>query len=191
MSSFSEKFSELRLHLKQGVSSMRHTGFDPVYYVVFPAEDLLQAKLEITNLIPNLKLDGFEVRTLSLTRVLNDWFQGHKLRKIWQQGLRNENNNRQLFQKNFAAQLESHKVVSSAILAQIKELAALPRAVLLITDIEALHPFLHISGIEQQLTGQFAVPTVVFYPGTRGSSHSLRFLGFHRENGNYRSIHIG
>jgi hypothetical protein len=81
--------------------------------------------------------------------------------------------------------------VSGAILAQIEELATGPRGVLLITDVEALHPFLHISGIEQQLTGKFAVPTVVFYPGTRGSSHSLRFLGFHRENGNYRSIHIG
>jgi hypothetical protein len=191
MSSFSEKFSELRLHLKQGVSSMRHTGFDPVYYIVFPAEDLLQAKLEIANLVPRLTLDGFDVRVLSLTTVLNNWFQGHKLRKIWQQGLRNEGNDRQLFQKNFAAQLESHKVISSAILAKLEELAELPRGVLLITDIEALHPFLHISGIEQQLTGKFAVPTVVFYPGTRGSSHSLRFLGFHRENGNYRSIHIG
>jgi hypothetical protein len=31
----------------------------------------------------------------------------------------------------------------------------------------------------------------VLYPGTRGGSHSLRFLGIHRENGNYRSIHIG
>ncbi len=170
---------------------MRHTGFDPVYYIVFPAEEMLHAKLALTEFIPVLKLDGFNVATLSITQVLNDWFRGHKLRKAWQLGLEQSENDRSLFQKTFSDKLEKEGVITSAILEKLKALEGRPGGLLIITDVEALHPFIHISGIEQQLTGRFSVPTVVLYPGTRGSAHSLRFLGFHKENGNYRSIHIG
>lgn len=42
-----------------------------------------------------------------------------------------------------------------------------PNALLLVTDLEALHPFLRIGAIESQLQGQFHVPTVFLYPGVR------------------------
>ncbi len=191
MQSLTEKFTELRQHLKAGVSSMKHTGFDPVYYIVFPAEEILQAKMFLPEVLAQLKLDGFGPRVLSMTTLLNEWFRNHKLRSVWQEGLRNAGNDYHLFQREFASALEREVVVKNAILAELEILGSEPRGLLLLTDLEALHPFLHISGIEQQLTGRFCVPTVVFYPGTRGGSYSLRFLGIHRENGNYRSIHIG
>lgn len=170
---------------------MKHTGFDPVYYLVFPAEEMLQAKQAMPQILARLKLDGFNPRVLSMTRVLNEWFRGHKLRKAWQDGLKGSENDRQQFKTNFSQKLEKDRVLVNAIQQILDELKSDPHALLLITELEALHPFLHISGIEQQLTGRFCVPTVVFYPGTRGGSHSLRFLGIHKENGNYRSIHIG
>jgi hypothetical protein len=191
MHSLAEKSNELRQHLKGGISSMKHTGFDPVYYLVFPAEEMLQAKLALPQFLAQLKLDGFQPRVLSLTRVLNDWFRGHKLRAAWQDGLSSSDNDRQLYQRTFSEKLDKEQVLTGAILAEQEALRETPGGILLITDIEALHPFVHISGIEQQLTGRFKVPTVVFYPGTRGGSHSLRFLGIHKENGNYRSVHIG
>ncbi len=191
MPSLTEKFNELRQHLRSGISSMKHTGFDPVYYLVFPAEEMLQAKQAMPQILARLKLDGFNPRVLSMTRVLNEWFRGHKLRKAWQDGLKGSENDRQQFKTNFSQKLEKDRVLVNAIQQILDELKSDPHALLLITELEALHPFLHISGIEQQLTGRFCVPTVVFYPGTRGGSHSLRFLGIHKENGNYRSIHIG
>ena len=63
-------------------------------------------------------------------------------------------------------------------------------AVLFVTDLEAIHPYLRIGAIEQQLAGRFHVPTVVLYPGTAGGAFSRRFLGVHKEDGNYRSQHI-
>jgi hypothetical protein len=191
MHSLTDKFNELRQRLKAGISSMKHTGFDPVYYVVFPADEIIQAKLALPQFLAQLRLDGFKPSTLSLSKLLNDWFRSHKLRKIWQQGLANEDNDHAVFQRTFSERLDKDQVFSNAILQQIDTLGTDPKAVLVLTDLEALHPFLHISGIEQQLTGKFKIPTVVLYPGTRGGSHSLRFLGIHRENGNYRSIHIG
>lgn len=191
MQSLTEKFNELRQHLKGGISSMRQTGFDPVYYLVFPAEEILHAKLSLPEFLANLKLDGFHPRVLSLTKVLNGWFRGHKLRRAWQDGLRDADNDRSVLRRTFSERLEKEQVVGRAILAELEALRPDPKALLVVADLEALHPFLHISGIEQQLTGKFCVPTVVLYPGIRGGSHSLRFLGIHKENGNYRSIHIG
>ena len=40
-------------------------------------------------------------------------------------------------------------------------------ALLLVTDLEALHPFLRIGAIESQLQGKFQVPTIFLYPGMR------------------------
>lgn len=191
MQSLTEKFNELRQHLKGGISSMKHTGFDPVYYLVFPAEEMLQAKQALPQIMAQLKLDGFNPRVLSMTAMLNDWFRGHKLRRAWQMGLDSSDNDRRQFKATFSNKLEKERVVVDALQKSLDEVKDDPKGLLLITDLEALHPFLHISGIEQQLTGRFCVPTVVFYPGTRGGSHSLRFLGIHKENGNYRSIHIG
>jgi hypothetical protein len=62
---------------------------------------------------------------------------------------------------------------------------------LLVTDLEALHPFLRIGAIEGQLQGKFHVPTIFLYPGVRTGKTRLKFLGFYPEDGNYRSVHVG
>ena len=73
----------------------------------------------------------------------------------------------------------------------LKPLEGQPNTLLLVTDLEALHPFLRIGAIESQLQGQFHVPTVFLYPGVRTGKTRLRFLGFYPEDGNYRSVHVG
>ena len=74
MHSLTDKFNELRQRLKAGISSMKHTGFDPVYYVVFPSDEIIQAKLALPQFLAQLRLDGFKPSTLSLSKLLNDWF---------------------------------------------------------------------------------------------------------------------
>ena len=66
-----------------------------------------------------------------------------------------------------------------------------PNAIVLVTDLEALHPYLRIGAIEAQLQGKFHVPTVFLYPGVRTGKTRLKFLGFYPEDGNYRSVHVG
>jgi hypothetical protein len=191
MQSLTEKLTELRQHLKAGVGSMKQTGFDPVYYVVFPASQIIDAKQMLPEILAKLTLDGYQPVVFSLTTALNTWFREHKMRSLWQSALKKEGNNYELFRRQFAQKLEKDRVLSDAIRQKLTQLSGVPRSLLIISDLEALHPFLHFSGIEQQLVGEFKVPTVVFYPGVRGGAYSLRFLGIHQENGNYRSIHIG
>jgi len=73
----------------------------------------------------------------------------------------------------------------------IEPLEGKRNAVMLVTDLEALHPFLRIGAIESQLMGKFNVPTVFFYPGIRTGKTNLKFLGFYPADGNYRSVHVG
>ena len=62
---------------------------------------------------------------------------------------------------------------------------------LLLTDLEALHPYLRINSIEAQLQNQVRCPVIVLYPGSREGKTSLRFVGFYPADPNYRSEHIG
>jgi len=73
----------------------------------------------------------------------------------------------------------------------LEKLEGQRKTIVLVTDLEALHPYLRIGAIETQLQGKFHVPTVFFYPGTRSGKTRLRFLGFYPEDGNYRSVHVG
>jgi hypothetical protein len=73
----------------------------------------------------------------------------------------------------------------------LDQVAGQTNAIVLVTDLEALHPYLRIGTIESQLAGEFHVPTVFLYPGVRTGKTKLSFLGFYPEDGNYRSVHIG
>jgi hypothetical protein len=75
--------------------------------------------------------------------------------------------------------------------AALQPLEGQQSALLLVTDLEALHPFLRIGAIESQLQGKFHVPTIFLYPGVRTGKTRLKFLGFYPEDGNYRSVHVG
>jgi len=68
---------------------------------------------------------------------------------------------------------------------------SVPNGILLLTDLEALHPYLRINTIEAYLTSRVRRPVVVLYPGTRVGATSLKFLDFYPADPNYRSDHIG
>jgi hypothetical protein len=79
----------------------------------------------------------------------------------------------------------------SRLEAVLTEHQAKANALVLVTDLEALHPLMRIGAIESQLQGKFHVPTVFLYPGVRTGKTRLKFLGFYPEDGNYRSVHVG
>ena len=74
---------------------------------------------------------------------------------------------------------------------KLNDLHGNKNALLIVTDLEALHPFLRIGSIESKLQGSFYVPTIFLYPGMRTGKSGLKFLGFYPEDGNYRSVHVG
>ena len=92
---------------------------------------------------------------------------------------------------SLANALENGALIQKALESLLSSLEGKNKPIVLVTDLEALHPYLRIGAIESQLQGKFRVPTVFFYPGTREGKTSLKFLGFYPPDGNYRSVHVG
>jgi hypothetical protein len=190
MRSLTEKFNELRAQLKHGMGSIRPTGFDPVYYLLFPANQILEVKHRLPEWEAQLRVDGFQHHHLSMTAVLNDYFRTHDLRDSLIEAARLQSQDFSVITGSLTTHLVNDNVVGSAILRAIETYQLDSTSVLFLVDLEALHPFVRIGAVEQQLVGRFSFPTVVLYPGTAGGAYSRRFLGVHKEDGNYRSPHI-
>jgi hypothetical protein len=199
MYSLKDKFDEVCIRLGQG-RRLESQGSDPIYYLVFPCEEILPVKQKTRTWIAKLETQGWRVTTLSMSQAVNSILQGHRLRKQWLAG-----------EKKLLAQAirtgkpiefaEVNKTLSKAltegrelvdlIRTKIEEAAQQPNGLLLISDLEALHPYLRINSIEAQLQGAIRCPVVVLYPGKREGKTSLRFLEFYPADPNYRSEHIG
>jgi hypothetical protein len=190
MRSLTEKFNELRGQLKSGMGSIRPTGFDPVYYLLFPSHQIIEVKQRLPEWKAQLKVDGFQPQHLSMIAVLNDYFRMHELREPLVEAARLQSYDFSIIAQSLTTHLVNDNVVGGAILRTIEAHQHDPSSVLFLADLEALHPFLRIGAVEQQLVGRFSFPTIILYPGTAGGAYSRRFLGVHKEDGNYRSPHI-
>ncbi len=192
MPSLENSFKELQQRLRD-VSALgttgRNTGGDPVYYLVFPPHAMLRVKRRLKVWKSQLKLDGWDLEVLSLAAVIGEHFARHLLRPFWLSG---EQADPDLAQANatLRAALVDSRIVEVQVLDALARIADRPKGLLIIADIEAIHPYLRIGAIEQRLQGKVSTPTVILYPGQR-CGQSLSFLGIYPDDGNYRSVHIG
>jgi hypothetical protein len=197
--SLKDKFEELRHRLGQD-RRLDSTGTEPIYYLVFPVADILEVKRQTKAWTAKLSHDNWNVVSLSMADAVESVLQNHKLRKLSLQGeqkllVQAEKtgtpvNFREINKSLSKALLESG-ALQGFIESQLVAAEAQPHGLLLLTDLEALHPYLRINTIEAKLQGRIRCPVVVLYPGKREGKTSLRFLEFYPPDPNYRSEHIG
>ena len=199
MQSIRDNFEELRHRLGHG-RTLDSTGTEPIYYLVFPVADILEVKRQTKAWFSKLGNDGWNVVTLSAVDAIDSVLQKHKMRKLW---LTSEHQLLDLAERNHAPIdfREINKTLSKALTegpelqqyieTHLQVAESHPHGLLLITDLEALHPYLRINTIEAKLQGRVRCPVVVLYPGKREGKTSLRFLEFYPADPNYRSEHIG
>ena len=199
MLSLKDKFDEVCLRLGQG-RRLESTGSDPIYYLVFPVAEILHVKRQTRSWIPKLENLGWQVTTFSFAQAVNVVLRGHKLRKQWLVGekmlLSQAEKSRtpidfREINKTLAKALTDGPELLDLLKQKMEEAAAKPNGLLLLTDLDALHPYLRINSIEARLQGQIHCPVIVLYPGKREGKTSLRFLEFYPADPNYRSEHIG
>jgi hypothetical protein len=197
--SLKDKFEELRHRLGHG-RNIDSTGTEPIFYLVFPVAEILDVKRQTKAWIAKLANDGWNVVTLSMAKAVESVLRENKLRGLW---LKSE---RQLLDqslrdrvpldfreinKTLSAALTEGEELQNLIESKLEEAESRANGLLLVTDLEALHPYLRINTIESKLQGRVRRPVVVLYPGKREGKTSLRFLGFYPADPNYRSEHIG
>lgn len=190
MPSLRADFDELRERIRHG-RELGHASFEPIYYLIFAPDQILEAKRQLPAWIAKLHQEGWEVHSFSIAEQLWDILQADPL---WALCLM-EDKAAPLDWARTNKSLADIVTAGGGLLHRLEEaLRALEQkanALLLVTDLEALHPFLRIGTIESQLQGKFHVPTIFLYPGIRTGKTRLKFLGFYPEDGNYRSVHVG
>lgn len=190
MSSLQADFSELMRRVEAG-REFAHASFEPIFYLVFDPRDILDVKRQTPAWQARLKNDGWDVHTFSIADQVADILQNAPMRKIWLAGDRKAPLDWGRTNGALANALTSQGQLQGRLEALLSSLEGKANAIVLVTDLEALHPYLRIGAIEAQLQGKFHVPTIFLYPGTRTGKTQLRFLGFYPEDGNYRSVHVG
>lgn len=190
MSSLRADFDELRERIRHG-RELGHASFEPIYYLIFSPDKILEVKRQTPAWVAKLHQEGWDVHTFSIAQNLWDLLQSDP---FWSLCLTEDKASPLDWVRTNKA-LADIVTSGAGLLRRLEEalrpLEVVPNGLLLVTDLEALHPYLRIGAIESQLQGQFHVPTVFLYPGVRTGKTRLKFLGFYPEDGNYRSVHVG
>lgn len=199
LQSLKDKFDEVCLRLTQG-RRFESAGSEPIFYLVFPVKEILAVKRQTRAWVAKLENKGYHVVTFSMAKAVNAILREHKLRKQWLLGEKMildqvENKGAVIefgeINKTLAKALTEGTDLIDMIKTKIEEASLHQGGMLLLTDLESLHPYLRINSIEAQLQGSIRCPIVVLYPGKREGKTSLRFLEFYPADPNYRSEHIG
>lgn len=190
MPSLTADFDELIRRIQAG-RDFSHASFEPIYYLVFHPREMLEVKRQMSAWVSRLQNAGWHVTTFSVAEQVADILKTSPMRKIWLAADAKAPLDWERTNKSLANALTGQDQLQQRLEAAITTVKGDPDAIVLVTDLEALHPYLRIGAIEAQLQGKFHVPTIFFYPGIRTGKTRLRFLGFYPEDGNYRSVHVG
>ncbi len=199
MHSLKDKFDEVCLRIRDD-RRLESTGSAPIYYLVFPVCEILQVKRQTKAWVAKLQNQGWNVVTFSFAEAVNTILKNHKLRNTWLVGekmalgkAKGEIPASTISEVNKT--LGKALIEGAELLAMVREkmagAASQSSGLLLLTDLEALHPYLRINSIEAKIQDDIRCPVVVLYPGKREGKTSLRFLEFYPADPNYRSEHIG
>ena len=190
MSSLKADFDELRERIRHG-RELGHASFEPIYYLVFPPDQILEAKRQTPAWVSKLHQEGWDVHTFSIAEQIWALLKEDPFWQLWVAQDRSSPLDWQRTNKTLTEKLKAEDGLLKRLEDALQPLEGRQSALLLVTDLEALHPFLRIGAIESQLQGKFHVPTIFLYPGIRTGNTRLKFLGFYPEDGNYRSVHVG
>jgi hypothetical protein len=190
MSSLKADFDELIERIRAG-RDLNHASFEPIYYLVFPPSQIIEVKRQTPAWISKLTIENWEVSTFSIGEEIETILKKDPRYPFWIAADAKAPQDWTKTNESIRNALETSGSLQSRLEQLLSKLEGNKKALVLVTDLEALHPYLRIGAIETQLQGKFQVPTVFLYPGVRSGKTSLRFLGFYPEDGNYRSVHVG
>ncbi len=190
MSSLKADFDELCEHIRRG-RELGHASFEPVYYLVFPPEQILDVKRQTPAWMAKLHQEGWDIHTFSIVEQIWILLKGDPFWSLWVTEDKSAPLDWPRTNKALADILTTENGLLKRLEQALQPLEGQQNALLLVTDLEALHPFMRIGAMESQLQGKFHVPTIFLYPGVRTGKTRLKFLGFYPEDGNYRSVHVG
>ena len=166
MERYEDKLDQALQYLKEP-SRLSPTGYSPIVYLVYQPEDVMT------------------VHFISIGDIIEQYINHHGYLDIWASPGVNEEN----LYNSIRQEIVSEECLEKAILEMQDEYLAEGNALLVIRDLEMLHPFRMMGVIENNIYNHIKMPILVLYPGeTLGTARS--FLGIYNQDGNYRSINF-
>lgn len=186
MERYEDKIEKAILYLKSP-SKLSPTGYSPIVYMVYQPEDAFVVRgLTDTFLKPKAEYNGFHVHEISMGEVIDKFINTNSYLSLWTNPRVKE---QQLYQSIRQAIAQSRFIEKALLEKQEELLAEEPSSLLVIKDVEMLHPFYMIGTVENNIYNQIRIPMLVLYPGeTQGTARS--FMGIYNQDGNYRSINF-
>jgi hypothetical protein len=179
------------LEYLQTPNANHHAGDKQITYLTFDAEYCLEVKKQLSNWLSVIKGYDFNCKVVSMAKTINDFLRNNPRRDSWMIPDADSSFDEVIdfYKSDLGSIIVENQVIEKAILAAQETVISASNPLLLITDLEAIHPFTRFGPIEQKLYSDLKVPLLVFYPGTLSGS-SLEFFGFYPPDGNYRSKHF-
>ena len=193
MSLLKTNFDELISKIRQG-REFTHASFEPIYYLIFSPSEIVAVKRQKKAWLSRLKTEGWNVYEFSIAEQIEQLLStiSPVVKKLWAVSDEKDPLNFEKITDSIANTLTKDGAgLKEAFERYLLKVEQDKDALILVTDLEALHPYIRIGAIEAGLQGKFNVPTVFLYPGIRTGKTRLKFLGFYPEDGNYRSLHVG
>ena len=202
MLSIPDKIEKVVQAVSAPASSVDARYGERIFNLVYPPEEWTRFRQCFPKLLKRFKDQGFTPVTISFADCLLKVIENNRVLQATLQmeetlapdhGAQNEMLFRQLCGDTASGELSLQSPIVRELVERIEQAENKNHPVILFTETEALHPILRVSAFEQVLQGHFSMPVVFCYPGTEpGMAENInpRFLGIHRPDGNYRSIHI-
>ena len=149
MSSLKADFNELMERVRLG-REVSHSSFEPIYYLIFHPSEILNVKRETHAWIAKLRNEGWEVTKFSMAKHVQDILAKAPLRKIWLEADRKAPQDWARTNQSLANALTRNKPLQKCLEATLQELEGKENSIVLVTDLEALHPYMRIGAIEAQ-----------------------------------------
>ena len=202
MLSITDKIEKTVQSVSAPASSVDARQGERIFNLVYPQQQWTRFQQCFPKLLKRFKDQGFTPVTISFSECIEEVIARSR---ILQATLKMEEtlpadhreNNQMLFRQlcgdTASGELNLQSPIVQTLVERIQQAETEHNPVIIFSETEALHPILRVSAFEQVLQGHFPMPVVFCYPGTEpGQEENInpRFLGIHRPDGNYRSIHI-
>lgn len=176
---------EKALHQLWRPSTITPTGGNPIIYLPYQPEDVMRIRDLANTFLPSkAAYYGFEVRFVSMGQLVDQFISNNKYLEMWQSPLVDE---RQLY-ISIKQEIDSSQYIENELL-KIQDEMTCEHPLLVLSDLEMLHPFHMMGAIENRIYNKIRIPMLVLYPGeAQGTARS--FLTIYNQDGNYRSINV-
>lgn len=160
------------------------TGDHPICYIVYDVKDAMNINRMIDHTIkPKAIHAGFQPQVLSMAVLVSGYITGHEYYEDWKSvGVEYEGE----VYGSIREAITDENYLASALLSKLEELRQTTRPLLILKDLEWLHPFDKMGRLEQLIYTSINIPVLVLYPG-EAQGTARKFLNIHAMDGSYRS----